>query len=182
LTDAGVHFTLWHDFRERLLAHDGAQRLLDTCLEACKAWGWLKARGTQRTDSTHVLAAIRRLQRLERVRETMRVALNQLSEADAAWGHWHVPMAWDERYGLRAASMRLPKEARQRDALAVQIGVEGYAFMDSLFGNDDARHLRQLPRLEILRQVWLQHYDRCTEPGMEAVRWHGSDERPPAAL
>jgi transposase len=91
-------------------------------------------------------------------------------------------MAWDERYGLRAASMCLPKEARQRDALAVQIGTEGYAFMDSLFGNDDARHLRQLPRLEILRQVWLQHYDRCTEPGMEAVCWHGSDERPPAAL
>jgi transposase len=28
LTDAGFHFTLLHDFRERLLAHDGAQRLL----------------------------------------------------------------------------------------------------------------------------------------------------------
>ena len=145
LTDAGFDFTLLHDFRERLLAHDAAQRLLDTFLEACKARGWLKARGTQRTDSTHVLAAIRTLHRLERVLETLRAALNQLSAADAAWVQRHVPVAWYERYGPRAESMRLPKEASKRDALAVQIGAEGYALLDSLFGNEDARHLRQLP-------------------------------------
>jgi transposase len=49
LTDAGFHFTSLHDFRQRLLAHDGAQRLLDTFLAICKARGWTKARGTQRT-------------------------------------------------------------------------------------------------------------------------------------
>jgi transposase len=182
LTDAGFHFTLVHDFRQRLLAHDGAQRLLDTFLAVCKTRGWLKARGTQRTDSTHVLAAIRTLHRLERVLETLRAALNQLSAADAAWVRQHVPVAWYERYGPRAEAMRLPKEASKRDALAVQIGAEGYALMDAIFGQDDARHLRQLPALEILRQMWLQQYYRCTEPGMEAVRWRGSDERPPAAL
>src|SRR5919199_864424 len=74
LTDTGFHFTLLHDFRQRLLAHDGAQRLLDTFLALCKARGWLKARGTQRTDSTHVLAAIRTLHRLEPVLETLRAA------------------------------------------------------------------------------------------------------------
>jgi transposase len=182
LTDAGFHFTLLHDFRERLLAHAGAQRLLDTFLAACKARGWMKARGTQRTDSTHVLAAMRTLHRLERVLETLRAALNQLSAADAAWVQRHVPVAWYERYGPRAESMRLPKEASKRDALAVQVGTEGYALLDSLFGTEDARHLRQLPRLEILRQVWLQQYYRCMEPGMEAVRWRSPDERPPAAL
>jgi transposase len=165
-----------------LLAHDATQRLLDTFLEACKARGWLKARGTQRTDSTHVLAAIRTLQRLERGLETLRAALHQRSAADAAWVQRHIPVAWSERYGPRAESMRLPKEASTRDALAVQVGAEGYALLESLCGNEDARHLRQLPRLEILRQVWVQHYDRCTEPGMEAVRWRGPDARPPAAL
>src|SRR5918911_614246 len=182
LTDAGFHFTLLHDFRERLLTHDGVQRLLDTFLAACKARGWLKARGTQRTDSTPVLAAIRTLHRLERVLETLRAALNQLSQADAAWVQRHVPVAWSERYGPRADSMRLPKEASKRDALAVQLGAEGYALLDAIFGQEDARHLRQLPRLEILRQVWVQQYYRCTEPGMEAVRWRGSAARPPAAL
>src|SRR5919198_2693237 len=74
LTDAGFDFTLLHDFRARLLAHDATQRLLDTFLEACKARGWLKAQGTQRTDATHGRAAIRTLQRLERVLETLRAA------------------------------------------------------------------------------------------------------------
>lgn len=178
LTDAGFDVTLLHDFRERLLAHDATQRFLDTFLEACKARGWLKARGTQRTDSTYGLAAIRTLTRLE----PLRAVLNQLSAADAAWGQRHVPVAWDERYGPRAESRRLPKEASKRDALAVQVGTEGYALLDSLFGNEDARHLRQLPRLEILRQVWVQQYYRCTEPSMEAVRWRSPDERPPAAI
>ena len=80
LHDPGFDFTLLHDFRQRLLAHVAAQRLLDTFLTTCKARGWIKARGTQRTDSTHVLAAIRTLHRLECVLEAMHAALNQLSK------------------------------------------------------------------------------------------------------
>src|ERR671931_2955065 len=76
LTDPGFDFTLLHDFRCRLLTHAAGQRFLDTFLAACKARGWLKARGTQRTDSTHVLAAIRTLHRLERVLETLRAAMS----------------------------------------------------------------------------------------------------------
>ena len=125
LTETGFHFTLLHDFRQRLLAHDGAQRLLDTCLAVCTARGWIKARGTPCTESTHVLAAMRTLHRLERVLETLRAALNQLSAADAAWVRQPIPVAWYERYGPRAEAMRLPKEASQRGALAVQIGAEG---------------------------------------------------------
>lgn len=77
---------MWHDFRERLVRHEGSQQLLDTLLEVCKARGWIKARGKQRTDSTHVLAAIRTLNRLELALETLRAALNQLSEADPQVG------------------------------------------------------------------------------------------------
>src|SRR3712207_3410575 len=85
LSDAGFHYTLLHDFRERLLAHDGAQRLLDTFLATCKARGWIKAQGTQRTDSTAVVAAIRRLYYLECVQEALHHALNQLSAAAPDW-------------------------------------------------------------------------------------------------
>lgn len=52
LTDPGFDFTLLHDFRQRLVDHEAAKRLLDTFLIGCKASGLIKARGTQRTDST----------------------------------------------------------------------------------------------------------------------------------
>jgi transposase len=111
LHDSGFDFTLLHDFRQRLLAHAAAQRLLDTFLTACKARGWIKGRGTQRTDSTRVLAAVRTLHRFECVLEAMHQALNQLSEAASAWVQQHVPLEWDARYGLRAEQTRLLKDA-----------------------------------------------------------------------
>ena len=133
LHDPGFDFTLLHDFRQRLLAHDAAQRLLDTFLTTCKARGWIKARGTQRTDSTHVLAAIRTLHRLECVLEAMHAALNQLSEADPAWVQQQVPLEWYDRYGLRSDQVRLPKEASKREALARQIGADGYQLLDAVW-------------------------------------------------
>jgi transposase len=30
--------------------------------------------------------------------------------------------------------------------------------------------------------MWLQHYDRCTVPGLEVLRWRTGDEQPPSAL
>jgi transposase len=52
LSDPGFDFTLLHDFRQRLLSHDGAQLMIDTLLNTCKERGWIKTRGKQRTDST----------------------------------------------------------------------------------------------------------------------------------
>jgi transposase len=182
LHDPGFDFTLLHDFRQRLLAHDAAQRLLDTFLTTCKARGWIKARGTQRTDSTHVLAAIRTLHRLECVLEAMHAALNQLSQAAPTWVQQWVPREWYDRYGLRSDQVRLPKEASKREALACQVGVDGYQLLDRVWAAESAPYLRTLPALEVLRQIWVQQYYRCTVPGLEALRWRTTDEQPPAAL
>ncbi len=54
-------------------------QLLDLLLEHLKARKLLKARGQQRTDSTHIIAAVRSLHRLECVGETLRAALNALA-------------------------------------------------------------------------------------------------------
>src|SRR6266699_365896 len=148
LHDPGFAFTLLHDFRQRLLAHDAAQRLLDTFLTTCKARGWIKARGTQRTDSTHVLAAIRTLHRLECVLEAMHAALNQLSKAAPAWVQQRVSQEWYDRYGLRSDQVRLPKEASKREALARQVGVDGSHLLDEVWAATSAPYLRTLPSLE----------------------------------
>ena len=182
LHDPGFDFTLLHDFRQRLLMHDAAQRLLDTFLATCKARGWIKARGTQRTDSTHVLAAIRTLHRVECVLEAMHYGLNHLSAAAPAWVQQHVPLDWYTRYGLRSDQTRLPKDASKREALACQIGADGYQLLDGVWAAESAPSLRTLPALEALRQIWLQQYYRCTAPGFETLRWRTTDEQPPAAV
>ena len=182
LFDPGFDFTLLHDFRQRLLTHEAAQRLLDTFLTTCKARGWIKARGTQRTDSTHVLAAIRTLHRLECALEAMHYALNQLSAAAPTWVQQHVPLEWYARYGLRSDQARLPKDASKREVLARQVGADGYQLLDEVWAADRAPSLRDLPALEALRQIWLQQYYRCTVPGFETLRWRTTDEQPPAAL
>ena len=182
LHDPGFDFTLLHDFRQRLLTHEAAQRLLDTFLTTCKARGWIKVRGAQRTDSTHILAAIRTLHRVECVLEALHYALNQLSAAEPAWVQQHVPPDWYARYGLRSDQARLPKEASKREALARQVGADGYQLLDTVWGAEGAPYLRTLPALEALRQIWLQQYYRCTAPGLEALRWRLPDEQPPAAV
>jgi hypothetical protein len=59
---------------------------LEAVLTLCKEQGWLKARGSQRTDSTHALAKVRALNRAECVVETLRHALNVLAVVAPEWG------------------------------------------------------------------------------------------------
>src|SRR6266513_6223882 len=99
LTNPGFDHTVLPEFRSRLLEGNAEQRLLDLLLERCREGGWLKARGRQRTDSTHVLARIRSLSRTLRVAQTMVYVLNVLAEVAPEWVRAHVPTQWVERYG-----------------------------------------------------------------------------------
>src|SRR5919205_2867575 len=110
LTDPGFDFSVLSEFRDRLLTGSAAELLLDKLLERCRAMGLLTARGQQRTDSTHVLAAIRVMNRLELVTETLRAALNAVATVAPAWLQELAPLAWYERYGKRIEDTRLPRE------------------------------------------------------------------------
>src|ERR687885_639431 len=67
LTDPGFDCSVLSEFRARLVAGSAEQLLLDQMLQRLRARGLVKARSQQRTDSPHVLAAIRVLNRLELV-------------------------------------------------------------------------------------------------------------------
>ena len=125
LTDPGFDASVLSKFRTRLL-HGGAEHLLlETLLTLLQEHGLLKARGTQRTDSTHILGAIRTLNRLELVGETMRYALNRLAVAAPTWLRAHMQPAWPERYGSRVENDRFPKADAARQRLAATIGAMG---------------------------------------------------------
>src|SRR5262249_1669625 len=101
LTDPGFDHTVLSEFRTRVVAGGAEQRLLDIVLEQARPRGWLKTRGKQRTDSTHVLAAVRALTRLECVGETLRHTLNVLAEVAPGWLRSRVQPEWVQRYPHR---------------------------------------------------------------------------------
>jgi transposase len=120
LTDPGFDHSVLSEFRSRLVAGNAERRLLDLLLERCREGGWLKAGGRQRTDSTHVLAKIRALNRTLCVAQTMVYVLNVLSEVAPEWILAHVPVEWVERYGERLEHERLLK-ARKKSASSMPI-------------------------------------------------------------
>ena len=109
LTDPGFHFSVLTEFRARLVAGGAGHLLLDRMLERFKARGLVKARGKQRTDSTHVLAAVHDLHLLELVAETLRATLDDLATVVSDWLRGVAQPVWFERYGRRIEDYRLPK-------------------------------------------------------------------------
>lgn len=77
-------------FRKRVIQNDQAKLALDAALDAMRKTGYLKIRGPVRIDSTHILAAVAHLSRLECVRETLRLTLDFLSAfgGSAKWEPW----------------------------------------------------------------------------------------------
>jgi transposase len=188
LTDPGFDFSVLSEFRDRLLAGSAEALLLDKLLERCRTMGLLKARGQQRTDSTHVLAAIRVMNRLELVAETLRAALNALATVAPAWLQELAPLAWYERYGKRIEDTRLPQGQARRDAYAQMVGEDGFALLDALEAPETPASLRVLPVITTLRQTWQRHYERGTgegtahsHPARSRVRFKRNQELPPAA-
>ncbi|GAA5512436.1 IS5 family transposase ISAcma45 [Deinococcus carri] len=176
LDHAGFDRSVLSEFRARLVSGNAEQLLLDRLLEQLKAQGLLKARGKQRTDSTHILAAIRTLNRLEFVGETLRAALNDLAVAAPDWMRTLAPPAWFERYGHRVEEYRLPKGQEARAAYAAVIGTDGFILLDALDADEQHHELRELSAVRLLRQAWTQHFER-QEGG---VRLGAGPELPPA--
>ncbi|HEY0418955.1 MAG TPA: IS1182 family transposase [Acetobacteraceae bacterium] len=177
LGDPGFDFSVLSEFRVRLIAQGQEQRLLEVMLERLHERGLVKARGKQRTDATHVLAAIRTLNRLELLGETMRAALTAVAGSMPAWLAAHSRPDWAQRYGARVESYRHPKSAAAREALAEAIGVDGHELLAAVFAPTTPVWLRELPAVERLRVIWIQQFYH----DQGRVRLRPPAEQPPAS-
>jgi transposase len=175
LDDPGFHFSALSEFRGRLTAAGAQRLLLDEMLEACQDHGLLKARARQRTDSTHVLAATRDLNRLELVGETLRATLNALATVAPEWLRPRVPPEWFDRHAARVEETRLPKGQEARYAHAEVIGTDGYRLLEALRSDAAAVWLWQVPAVEVLRRVWLTQF--YVDDGR--VRWRTAADLAP---
>lgn len=158
LTPPGFDFSVLSEFRERLLEGGAEPLLLDALLTQLQEIGVLKKRGRQRTDSTHVLAAVRVLNRLERVGETLRAALNALAVVAPEWLQALAPAEWYERYGERVENYHLPKTDQAREELASVIAADGQFLLSALDAATEQSWLREIPAARILRRVWAEQY------------------------
>jgi transposase len=178
LTDPGFDFSVLSQFRDRLIEHGLERLLLDELLARCQETGLLSGGGRQRTDSTHVVASARMLNRMEFVGETLRAALEALAASAPDWLAQVVAPEWIERYGMRVDGYRFPKGADARTRWALTVGVDGFALLEAIHAADAPAWLRRIPAVNILRLVWIQQYHR-DERG---VRWREGKDLPPGKL
>ncbi|MEV6765043.1 transposase [Streptomyces sp. NPDC051105] len=157
LDDLGFHHSVLADFRDRLAEGDRADRLLDLALARLREAGLVRERTTQRTDSTHVLAAVRDLTRLELITEAVRAALEEVASISPHLLDQLVDEDWGRRYGRPVRLGKNPTKPKTR-ILAT--------------GNDAVRLLEHLhrhgadctsgPQVRALRQIMVQNYHHDT--------------------
>ena len=175
LDDPGFDFTVLGDFRSRLIGHGLEERVLDAVLARLSGAGLLRAGGRQRTDSMHVLAAVRTLNRMEFVGETLRAALEALAAAAPGWLAPLIDSGWADRYGARIDSYRFPKGEDARTRWAGQVGQDGFMLLNAVDAPQAPAWLRQIPAVEALRRAWAEQYHQDEKGG----RWREGNDLPP---
>ena len=183
LDHPGFEHTVLTDFRDRLIGHGLEEKVLDLLLARLTERGLVAAGGRQRTDSTHVLAAVRTLNRIELVGETLRAALEALAVAAPDWLAGWLPPDWVTRYPARVDAYRLPASATKRREWTLTTGADGYWLLRATHGADAPGWLRDVPAVVTLRTVWIQHYTRTiTTTGQQErqeVIWRENEDLPP---
>ncbi|MFD8747631.1 transposase [Streptomyces sp. NPDC059616] len=155
LDDPGFHHSVLADFRDRLTEDGRADRLLDLALARLKEAGLVRERTTQRTDSTHVLAAVRDLTRLELITEAVRAVLEEVAGTSPHLLDELVDEDWGLRYGR---PVRLGKNPTKPMTRILATGNDAVRLLEHLYRH--GAHRRSGPRVQALRQIMMQNYHR----------------------
>ncbi|MDQ3180627.1 MAG: transposase, partial [Acidobacteriota bacterium] len=158
LTDTGFDFSILSEFRLRLVQKGEESNLLEKMPDCFREKQLLKARGKQRTDSTHIVANVRYLSRLESVAETLRATLNEIARAAPEWLLEQVTDDWFERYSRRIEDYRLPKSQEARNKYAKMVGTDGFHLLKAIDESCD-KSLKELPLVSLLRQQWEHQFE-----------------------
>lgn len=163
LEDAGFDASVLCEFRQRLVEHEATRRIFDAFLQRLQAKGWIGGRQTQRTDSLAVFGAIRQLNRLELVMETLRLALEAMAKEDALWLSQHTPGEWCDTYGQWTQAERIVRSTGARGLAETQqrllhTGRDGFMLLQALEAPQTPAVIAALPAVTLLRQVWQQQY------------------------
>ncbi|WSP93579.1 IS1182 family transposase [Streptomyces sp. NBC_01233] len=177
LEDPGFDFSVLSKFRARLVEHDMERVVFEKLLEHCREAGLVAAGGKQRTDATHVISAVRDLNRLELAGESVRAALEALAAAAPSWLASVVDVPeLAHRYGQRIEGWTLPASKTKRERLALVFGQDALALCRAVWAPGAPGWLREIEPVALLRQVLVQTYVISTDTrGREVVRKREAD-------
>jgi len=172
LDDPGFDHTVLPEFRAKAAEAGLEQVALDALLERLVSAGLVKAGGKQRTDSTHVVAAVAALNRLELAGESVRAAVEALAAAHPDWLEQRICVPdWTRRYGTPMTAWRPPASQAKQDELAIAYARDGYALLEAVCDESSPAWLRELPAVDVLRRVLVQNYTRTiTGNGREVIK------------
>ncbi|MGW4423256.1 hypothetical protein [Streptosporangium sp. NPDC004631] len=136
---------------------DRADQLPAMMVDRPTAAGLVNRRGRVRADSTHVLAAVRRLNRVEPVGETLRAALEEPAAVNEDWPANLITPEWTQRYARPIRYDRLPQGKEELAAYTLRVGQDGITILNAVYTTEAPPRLRRLPKVRILRQVWERH-------------------------
>lgn len=151
-------------FRERLVEHEQGQLAFEAVLGGLREAGLVRDKSKQRLDSTHVLGLVARMGTLECVRESLRLALEELAEAvsegqrPAFWSRlWERYVDSQLDYKASAETLKQKMTQAGEDVLELQTWLalqpEG---------------LRQGEKVRLLERVWSEQFQ--VAEGQRVVR------------
>ena len=176
MTDQGFDFSVLSEFRARLLAAGAGQWPLELLLARLKEAGLVAAGMRQRTDSTHVLARIRDLNRLELAWESVRAALEALARAEPGWLAGILDPSWQRAYGQRICDLRLPEGKDARAGSRPSTPATATTCWNRPASRRAPAAARNLPAMRALRLVLVQQFYRQEGRDGEKVTWREDGE------
>lgn len=155
LDEVGFHPTVLVRFRERLLERGQEGVGFEAALTVLRQAGYLPKKAPQRLDSTHVLAQVARMSRLECVRETLRLALEALERQEQLARPESWPLWW-ERYVECRPDYKATAEALDRKM--VQAGQDAQALLAWVQEIPEEK-VRMMEPIRLLRRVFEENFE-----------------------
>ena len=156
LGEQQFHPTTLVHFRQRLLEQDLSALAFEAVLDALAEAGLIKRKSRQRLDSTQMLGRVSRMSRLDCVRESLRLALQEIGaklspDQQPQW--W--PLLWD-RYVDSQTDYRASLETLSRKF--VEAGQHAKELLDWLAGEAGAKWA-QGRQVQLLRRVFGEQFE-----------------------
>jgi transposase len=155
LSEPGFDRSVLSYFRERLLQHEQSRLVFDRVLQGLIRAGLIKRRSRQRLDSTQMWGLVREMSWLDCVRESLRLALEELEgqahlARPAFWPHlWREYV--ESKVDYKAGAEALARKLEQSGADAAQV----LGWTQSLAQET----VSQGPALQLLARVFAEHFE-----------------------